>query len=133
MATEFYAKFLREKAIPAINEAVENLDEVIIQDDQESKHKMQVTMGVVYDLFEGRIEADDGDAKFADVWPTENIWEIRKQKIRGKTFKNFDSLVNFVNLGWQKITLEQCEAMIDNIPKRVAKMVQLNGNQVYEY
>ncbi|CAF1182043.1 unnamed protein product [Rotaria sordida] len=130
MATEFYAKFLREKTIPAINEAVGNLDEVIFQDDQESRHKMQVTMGVVYDLFEERIEADDGDAKFADVWPIENIWEIRKQKIREQTFKNFDSLVN---LEWQKITLEQCEAMIDNIPKRVAKMVQLNGNQVYEH
>ena len=46
-----------------------------------------------------------------------------KEKTRGKTFENLDSLVGFVNSEWRKITLEQCEAMIDNIPKRFAKVV----------
>jgi hypothetical protein len=30
-------------------------------------------MDVIYDHFEERIEPNDGDAKFADVWPIENI------------------------------------------------------------
>jgi hypothetical protein len=49
------------------------MDEVIFQDDQDSKHRTQVAMDVVYDLFEERIEPNDGDAKFTDVWPIENI------------------------------------------------------------
>ncbi|CAF1385316.1 unnamed protein product [Rotaria sordida] len=73
MTGELYARFLREEAIPAINEVVQNLDEVIFQDDQDSKHRTQVAMDVIYDLFEERIEANDGDAKFADAWPIENI------------------------------------------------------------
>ncbi len=51
----------------------------------------------------------------------------------GKTFENLDTLVGFVNLEWRKITLEQWEAMLDNIPERLAKVVQLNGNQVHEH
>jgi hypothetical protein len=44
-------------------------------------------MDVVYDPFEERIEPNDGDVKFADVWPIENIWEIMKGKIREKHLK----------------------------------------------
>jgi hypothetical protein len=36
-------------------------------------------MDVIYDHFEERIEPHDGDAKFADVWPIENIWGILKK------------------------------------------------------
>ena len=61
------------------------------------------------------IKPNDGDAKFSDVWPIENIWGIMKEKTRGKTFENLDSLVGFVNSEWRKITLEQCEAVIDNM------------------
>lgn len=133
MTGDLYAKFLREEAIPAINEVVENLNEVIFQDDQDSKHRTKVAMDVIYDLFEERIEPDDGDAKLADVWPIENIWGILKEKTRGKKFENLDLLVDFINSEWRKITPDQCEAMLDNIPKRLAKVVQLDGNQVYEH
>ncbi|CAF1071853.1 unnamed protein product [Rotaria sordida] len=79
---ELSARFLREEAIPAINEVVQNLDR---------------TMDVVYDLFEERIELNDEDAKFADVWPIENIWGIMKEKRRGKIFENLDALIDFVS------------------------------------
>jgi hypothetical protein len=52
-------------------------------------------MDVVYDLFEERIKPNDEDAKFADVWSIVNIWGIMKEKIRGKTLENLDSLVGF--------------------------------------
>ncbi|CAF1408385.1 unnamed protein product [Rotaria sordida] len=133
MIGDLYAKFLREEAISTINEVVENLNEVIFQDDQDSKHRTKTAMDVVNDFFEERIEPNDGDAKFADVWPIENIWGIMEEKTRGKTFENIDSLVDFINSEWRKITPEQCKAMIDNIPKRLAKVIQFNGNQVYEH
>ncbi|CAF1307494.1 unnamed protein product [Rotaria sordida] len=133
MTGDLYAKFLREEAISTINEVVENLNEVIFQDDQDSKHRTKTAMDVVNDFFEEIIEPNDGDAKFADVWPIENIWGIMEEKTRGKTFENMDSLVDFINSEWRKITPEQCKAMIDNIPKRLAKVIQFNGNQVYEH
>ena len=89
-------------------------------------------MEVIYDRFEERIELNGGDAKFADVWPIENVWGIPKEKPQGQTFDNLDSLVNFINSEWRKIASEQCEAMIDKIPKRLAQVIRLNGNQVYK-
>jgi hypothetical protein len=65
--TELYARFLREEVIPAINEVFQNVDEVIFQDDQDSKQRTQTAMDVIYDSFEDRVEPNDGDAKFADV------------------------------------------------------------------
>ncbi|CAF3310887.1 unnamed protein product [Rotaria sp. Silwood2] len=132
MTGELYAKFLDEEAIPAIAEVVEDLDEFIFQDDQDSKHRTKVAMNVIADHFEERIEPDDGDAKFADVWPIENVWGMLKEKTRAQTFDNLDSLVDFISLEWQKITPEQCEAMIDKIPKRLAQVIQRDGNQVYK-
>jgi hypothetical protein len=132
MTGELYAKFLDEEAIPAIAEVVEDLDEFIFQDDQDSKHRTKVAMNVIADHFEERIEPDDGDAKFADVWPIENVWGILKEKTRAQAFDSLNSLVDFISLEWEKITPEQCEAMIDKIPKRLAQMIQLNGNQVYK-
>ncbi|CAF1211122.1 unnamed protein product, partial [Didymodactylos carnosus] len=110
MAGDLYAKFLREEAIPTINEVVKNLSEVIFQDDQDSKHRTKVAMDVVSDHFEERIEPNDGDTKFADVWPIENIWGILKEKTRGKKFQNLDLLVDFINSEWRKISPDQCEA-----------------------
>ncbi|CAF3138914.1 unnamed protein product [Rotaria sp. Silwood2] len=132
MTGELYAKFLDEEAIPAIAEVVEDQDEFIFQDDQDSKHRTKVAMNVIADHFEERIEPDDGDAKFADVWPIENVWGMLKEKTRAQTFDNLDSLVDFISLEWQKITPEQCEAMIDKIPKRLAQVIQRDGNQVYK-
>lgn len=56
-----------------------------------------------------------------------------KKKIRGKAFKNLASLICCVNSEWKKITQEQCQAMIGKIPKHLAKVIQVNRNQVYEH
>ncbi|CAF1650194.1 unnamed protein product, partial [Didymodactylos carnosus] len=66
MTGELYARFLDE-GVPAIAEVVEDSNEFIFQDDQDSKHRTKVAMDVIYDRFEERIEPNDGDAKFADV------------------------------------------------------------------
>ncbi|CAF1447184.1 unnamed protein product [Didymodactylos carnosus] len=96
MTGELYARFLDEEGVPAIAEAVEDLK---------------------------RFEPNDEDAKFSDVWPIESVWGIPKEKTQAQTFDNLDSLADFINLEWCKITPEQCEAMIDKIPKRLVRGV----------
>ena len=90
-------------------------------------------MDVANDFFEEKIEPSDGDAKIVDVWPIGNMWGMMKEKPRGKTLENLGSFVDFINLEWRKITSQQCEVMIDNIPQRLAKVIQFNGNQLYEH
>jgi hypothetical protein len=108
MTSELYARFLSEEAIRAINAVVQNWDEVIFQDHQRSKHRTQVAMEVVYDLFEERIEPNDGDAKFANVWSIANTWGIMKEKTRAQKFEILGALVGFI-------------------------IIQINRNQVYEH
>ena len=54
-----------------------------------------LVMDVVNNIFEGEIEPSNGDVKFADVWPIENIWMIIREKTRRKTFETLDSLASF--------------------------------------
>ena len=42
-------------------------------------------------------------------------------KTRGKILENLDSSVDFINSEWRKITPQECEAMIDNIPNTFQK------------
>ena len=90
MTGELYSRLLDEEVISAIAEVVEDLSEFIFQDDQDSKHRTKVAIEVIHDHFEERTEPDDGDVKFTDVWPIENVWGIMKEKTRGQTFANLD-------------------------------------------
>ena len=97
MTGALYAQFLRENAIPAVKRVVGNLHNVIWQDDQDSKHRMRVPMDVISEFFDERIESEDGDAKFADVWTIENVWGILREKVRGQEFPNNDALIRRIN------------------------------------
>jgi hypothetical protein len=48
-------------------------------------------------LFIDRILPEEGDAKFADVWLIEKVWEIFKEKVRGEQFSNSEQLKSRVN------------------------------------
>ncbi|CAF3480899.1 unnamed protein product [Rotaria sp. Silwood1] len=86
---ELYGKFVAEKVAPAIQRAFENTHlQPIFQDDQDSKQRTSFAMTTIESFFDERISPEDGDAKFADVWPIERVWGAIKEKIRGKQFKN---------------------------------------------
>src|SRR5215467_13503510 len=106
MTGKLYAKFLSEVAIPEIKKVVGNLDDWIFQDDQDGKQTTKVATDVVDEFFIQRIEPKVGDAKFADVWPIENIWGILREKLRGRSFKSIDSVIRAVNVEWKKISKE---------------------------
>ena len=134
MTGELYSLFLRERCISAVKNVVGNdLDHAIWQDDQDKKHRMENPMNVIKEFFVERIEPEDGDAKLADVYPIESIWGILKEKVRGKQFKNEKSLIQCINKEWRLITPSKCETMIDNIPKRLWKVIKNKWNQIYEH
>ena len=85
MTGGLYSIFLREQAIPAVKNVVGNdLTHFIWQDDQDKKHRMNEPMNVIKEFFTERIEPEDGDAKFADVYPIEKIWGDIKRKNKRK-------------------------------------------------
>ena len=133
MTGERYAKFLRERVIPTVQEVVDDLSTVIWQDDQDTKQRTRVALDTVNEFFDERIEPGEFDAKFADVYPIENVWGILREKVRGKTFPTTQDLVECVNEEWVKITTKQCKHMISKIPIRLKKVIKNKGDQVYEH
>lgn len=133
MTGELYARFLREKAIPAIRTVVGDLDDVIFQDDQDKKHRARVAMDTVNEFFIQRVDSSDGDAKFADCWLIENVWGILREKVRGKTFKDAAALTRCVNKEWKQITPEQCAAMMKKMPGRLLKVIEAQGEQIFDH
>jgi len=80
-------------------------------------------------LFIDRILPEEGDAKFADVWPNEKVWGILKEKVRGEQFSNFEQLKIRLNKEWKKITCNDCRKMIDDIPKKLGHVIKNGGEQ----
>ena len=50
-----------------------------------------------------------------------------------QTFPNATWLVRCINKEWRKITAEKCEAMINKISQRLLKVIQSEGDQIYEH
>ncbi len=102
----------------------------LFQDDADTKHRTQYVLEIIDELFIGRILPEEGDAKFADVWPIEKVWEILKEKVRGEQFSNFEQLKTRVNKEWKKITSDDCKRMIDDIPKKLSDVIKNSGEQI---
>ena len=127
-----YAQFLKEKAIPEVKKVFGiSFSDAIWQDDQDKKQRMQIVLDVIKENFSERIETEDGDAKFADCWPIENVWVMLKEKMRGIDFCDEDSLIQCVNKEWKNITLKQCQRMMNKIPERLLKVIKNNGAQIH--
>ncbi|CAF3142886.1 unnamed protein product [Rotaria sp. Silwood2] len=94
LTSQLYAKFLTEKAAPAIKTVFRKCKlNPIFHDDQDQKQRTILVRDTVAALFSEHIEPADGDAKFADVWRIENVWGALKEKLRGKN----SGLGNIVN------------------------------------
>ena len=121
-----------KEAAPAIYELFENCIEAsIFQDDQDSKHRTTLVRNTVADLFDERIDPKTGDAKFADIWPTEKVWGVIKEKPRGQESDDEIDLENQVAVHWKTFTAEKCRQMMEKIPKHLKLVIDKNGEQMF--
>ncbi|CAF4545610.1 unnamed protein product, partial [Rotaria sp. Silwood2] len=128
MNSHLYAKFIKEVGFKEIQKVCRT--SFIFQDDADTKQRTKIVLETVDKLFDYRISPQEGDAKFADVWPIENIWGILKEKIRGEQFSSFQQLKDRLNNEWKKITCDDCKKMIDEIPKRLNEVINSDGQQI---
>jgi hypothetical protein len=105
----------------------------IFQDDQDSKHRTAVAMNTIETIFDERIAPEDGDAKYADVWPIENVWGAMKEKIRGELFESEAELEKQVAQQWKTFTATKCKQMMEKIPSRLQQVIDQGGEQIHEH
>ncbi|CAF5094446.1 unnamed protein product, partial [Rotaria sp. Silwood1] len=75
----------------------------------------------------------DCAAKLADVWLIENVWDILKEKLRGREYSDIAELKNDIKKEWKKTIVSLCERIIDKIPVRLKLVIDQDGNQIQEH
>jgi hypothetical protein len=134
LTSQLYAKFLKEKATPAIKATFRKFKlNPIFHDDQDRKHRTKLVRNTVAQLFNERVQPLDSDAKFADVWRIENVWRALKEKIRGKVFNTSFVLEEEITKQWKKFSIKKCAEMMDEIPYRLRLFIENNGEHVHMY
>lgn len=69
-----YARFIRTVAARYIRRSMGDLDDIIFQDENDKKQRTPHVLSTLSELFPERIPVNRLCAKYADVWPIENVW-----------------------------------------------------------
>ena len=62
-----------------------------------------------------------------DLNPTEGVWNILKQRIRKRSWKNIEEYKAICQDKWDKITMEEIRARIIEMPDRCKRLVKIGG------
>lgn len=66
-------------------------------------------------------------AQSPDLNPIENLWKIIKLKMENHKPKNKANLFEFVQQEWAAVTAEQCQKLVESMPRRMAAVIKNNG------
>ncbi|CAF4663029.1 unnamed protein product [Rotaria sp. Silwood2] len=131
---DLYAKFVTEKAAPAIKRVFRSTGVIpIFRDDQDSKHRTAIVMDTINSLFGERVDPEIGDSKLADVWVIENVWGAIKERLRGQQFNDASELENQVAQQWRIFTVEKCRQRMEEIPDRLKRVIDQDGKQIHNH
>lgn len=78
-------------------------------------------------LQEHSIQVLDWPAQSPDMSPIENLWWIIKRSISKRKPKSLDELKALIQEEWDKITPQQCERLVGNMPARIRALLRANG------
>jgi transposase len=65
-----------------------------------------------------------------DLNPVESIWQIIKQRIRGRTWEIVEDFKLDIQAEWRRITLKQVRKRISEMPRRCSRVVELQGKGI---
>jgi len=100
--------------------------EIIFQQDNDSKH----TSKLAKDWFASSdIVVMEWPAQSPDLNPIEHIWALLKKKIgqRPQPPSGIVHLWEIVQETWDQIAVEDCRAVIESMPRRVAAVIKAKG------
>ena len=104
-----------------------------MQDDGDKKHRTKHVLEEFKSVFKQRIDPQRQCDKMADVWPTETVWAIIYEKLRGQEFDNIEDLKMAVIKVWREIYSKICQKMMRSIPHRLKAVINNKGEQITKY
>uniref|UniRef100_A0A3P8TRH0 Tc1-like transposase DDE domain-containing protein n=1 Tax=Amphiprion percula TaxID=161767 RepID=A0A3P8TRH0_AMPPE len=69
-------------------------------------------------------------AQSPDMRPIENLWWIIKRSVSKHKVKNLEELKAVIQEKWDKITPQQCEMLVGNMPARIRALLRANGRKL---
>jgi hypothetical protein len=65
-----------------------------------------------------------------DLNPMEGVWNILKQRVRRRTWKNLEELKEVLQDEWSKITMQEVRARISEMPQRCQDLIKSGGGPI---
>ena len=129
-------KYYTETLLPVYSEALHRarlewpngeLKPWLFQEDGDPSHrKKKRGMAQVY-LESNWIPTLVHPPQSPDLNPTEGVWNILKQRVRKRTWRNIEEYKAICQDEWDKITMEEVRARIAEMPNRCKRLVKTGG------
>ena len=132
MSQEFYAREILPQYIQEIKALEERYHyRFRLQEDGDPSHGNKSTHNPCYRM---KRAADlwilIHPAQSPDLNPIEAIWQIIKQRLRGRTWKTVEEFKAAIQREWDRITIAQIRRRIREMPWRCKRIQELKGARI---
>lgn len=126
MDAKQYVKILEEGLLESIQNSNISPADVIFQQDNDPKH----TSNLATNFFNDQdIDVLDWPAQSPDLNPIEHLWELLKKLVNNHEHppSGVFELWERAAENWSEITEEQCQALIESMPRRLEAVIRAKG------
>ncbi|SPO27489.1 related to transposase [Ustilago trichophora] len=128
MTSDVYIKILEDNLVPTMEAlcVFSDIDNMIFQQDGDPKHTASTTKAW---LRRKGIETMDWPAQSPDLNPIEHLWGMLKRRLGQSTLspKGQQELAERVAQEWDKITVAECQRLIESMPQRLQAVIRAKG------
>ena len=132
MTQAYYVEKLLPYHIAATQQLRLQYTRGILQEDNDPSHGTRSgPKGAANRIREANwIETLKHPAQSPDLNPAEGIWNILKQRIRRRQYRNLEELTRVIWEEWEKISMDEIRARIKEMPRRCNQLVQTGGKAI---
>ena len=126
LTKELYVEILEDEFKATLEYYGLEMDKVIFMQDNASAH----TAKIVQEWFQDNsLEVFEWPANSPDLNPIENLWELVKRELYGydTPASGMLELWERVQEVWEKVTPQQCQDLIESMPRRIQACIRKKG------
>ena len=129
MKADYYVQILEQGLLESMENSGIPAGNIIFQQDNDPKH----TSNLATDFFNAHgIQVLDWPAQSPDLNPIEHLWTLLKKVIYGydKPASGVCELWDRAAEQWGRITAEQCQSLIESMPRRLRAVIRAKGGNI---
>lgn len=123
--TTKYLNILEESLLPTMEETLVSGEEFIFQQDGASCHTSKTALKWFSD---NTIPLLEWVSSSPDLSPIETLWHEMKKRLRVSPARSVPELRQKLQEIWDKFTTEDCQKLINTMPKRIMAVIKNKGD-----